>query len=100
MNPPADNLTPRQRIEQILKNGPATIRDISQLAGMSEKDVISHLPHVEKSVTARGGRLKTSPYSCMDCGFAFQGAGRFKKPGRCPKCRCERMEAAIFEIEG
>ncbi|MDI6797111.1 MAG: ArsR family transcriptional regulator [Desulfatibacillaceae bacterium] len=100
MNPAHKSLTLRRRIEEILENGPATIRDISRLAGMSEKDVSSHLPHVDKSLAARGRKLAISPYSCINCGFAFQSKKRFKKPGRCPKCKCERMEEAVFQIEG
>ncbi len=100
MKPVAKSRTPRRRVEEILLNGPATIRDISQLAGMSEKDVSSHLPHVDKSLAARGQKLTISPYSCVSCGFVFESKKRFKKPGRCPKCKCERMEEAVFQIEG
>lgn len=90
--------TIRQEIIQYLTASPLTVRDISQMAGIREKDVFHHLASIEKTLKQRQATLKQEPYRCMDCGFRFTKRKTFKKPGKCPTCRDGRIEPALFWI--
>lgn len=92
------NMTIRQELIHFLEQGPASIRDLSQLAGIMEKDVCHHLEFVSKSLKHQKKRLLKEPYSCVGCGFQFKDRKSFKKPGKCPECRGERIEPALFWI--
>ncbi len=90
--------TIRQEIISHLENGPLTVRDLSQLLGIMEKDVYHHLAFIEKTVLRQKKRIHVEPYYCMDCGFQFKNRKTFKKPGKCPKCKDGRIASAVFRI--
>ena len=92
--------TIRQEIISYLKRGPLTIRDISQSAGIMEKDVFHHLEFIEKTVRTQKNRIQMEPYYCLNCGFEFKNRKNIKKPGKCPACRGGRVAPAIFWIDG
>ncbi|MGW8162040.1 MAG: transcriptional regulator, partial [Desulfobulbales bacterium] len=46
-----------------------TLRDLSQALSIPEKDVMGHLPHLERSLRSRSGKLVEIPYKCLSCGF-------------------------------
>jgi len=75
-----------------------TLREISRAAGIPEKEVIGHLEHIRNSVKADNMKLIVHPCACISCGFVFKDRRRFSRPGRCPKCRGERIDGAIFFI--
>ncbi|MBW2256242.1 MAG: transcriptional regulator [Deltaproteobacteria bacterium] len=80
--------TIRESIRQLLADGAArTLRELSQEIGVSEKVLPHHLEHLERSLRREGRRLVLEPPQCLDCDFAFPERTRFRKPGRCPKCR-------------
>lgn len=92
--------TLRQRIVSELSEAqdPVSLRELSGLVRASEKDLISHLPHIERSLKNSGKTLKRLPAACRNCGFAFTGRQGFKKPSRCPECRSESISPARFRI--
>jgi predicted Zn-ribbon and HTH transcriptional regulator len=90
--------TVRQRIEALLRERECSSREISARLGIPEKDVPAHLDHVARGLAARAGRMAVRPAECKACGFLFEGRRRFTKPGRCPRCRGERVEAPSFHI--
>ncbi len=90
--------TLRQQIMAILQSGEWDVRSLSQRLGISEKDVIAHLPHVQRSLATSGARLVIRPSFCWACGFSFEGRGRFTRPGRCPRCRQTRIEPPHFFV--
>ena len=90
--------TTRIKILKILENQQVTALEISRLVGIKEKEVYQHLPHIEKTVRGKGGRLNMTPYYCISCGFKFKDRKRFYPPGRCPLCREERISDAFFQI--
>ena len=90
--------TIRQQIIEILKTGEQNARQISQDLGIKEKEVYSHLPHISKSLSKHGKKLKTIPAACIDCGFKFKSSNRITKPGRCPLCKGQRIENPRFII--
>ena len=96
--PPERHATVRMALEAELRRGPASARDLSTAAGVREKDVASHLEHVEQSARARGERLVVEPAACGDCGFRFEGRRRLTKPGACPECRSTRIDPPLYSL--
>lgn len=88
--------TVREELLRCLGAGPATAHDLSRAVGVSEKDVLSHLEHLDRSLRAKGGRLTVEPASCVDCGFVFRDRARLGKPGACPKCRGTHLDPPRF----
>jgi predicted Zn-ribbon and HTH transcriptional regulator len=96
---PEAGATVRQRIADALRNGPATAKDLSREAGVSEHEVAGHLEHLARSLRARGEKLAMTPPECLDCGFAFPGRERTTRPSHCPRCRSRRITLPEFRIE-
>jgi predicted Zn-ribbon and HTH transcriptional regulator len=88
--------TIRRQLMRVLKEGVWDVRSLSQELRVAEKDVIAHLPHVQKSLAAEGRELVMRPAYCWACGFTFEGRQRFTRPGRCPQCRRTRIEPPAF----
>ena len=91
--------TIRHEIIAILKTGTLTAKDISSQVGITEKDAYDHLEHIRMSLGGIHGQLVTIPAECKKCGFVFRKRERLKKPGRCPACRNEGIEAPAFTIK-
>ncbi len=90
--------TVRQELIDLLREEAMTARDLSQAAGVSEKDVYRHLVHIQKSMAGLKGRLLVTPSSCLTCGFTFTKRSRLTKPGKCPRCRDTRIASPVFRI--
>jgi transcriptional regulator len=90
--------TPREQIMEMLSQKECSARVLSQALGMSEKAIYSHIPHIIKTVSAKGETFDITPASCLSCGFEFKDRKRPSRPGRCPKCRGERIEPPGFRI--
>lgn len=91
-------LTVRQQIISLLCAEELTVRDLSQALSISEKEVIGHLSHIERSIRSQGKKLEEIPYKCLSCGFVFEKRTRFTKPGRCPKCKNSHIQTARYHI--
>ena len=67
---------------------------------VSPRTLDDELRHVERSLRGSGRRLAVAGPLCRDCGFSFPGRARrhFHPPGRCPKCKHERISAPRFRI--
>ena len=98
--PPERTETLRERLLEALHHGPSTARELGQEVGLSERDVIPHLEHLQRSLSARGQRLVVVPAECLGCGFRFEERGRLDRPSRCPSCRSERIRRPTFAVEG
>lgn len=96
--PPEQTDTPRARLRALLRDGPATARELSERAGLAEKDVLHHLAHLERSARARGEVLEVAPARCLGCGFVFGERQRLAKPGSCPECRRTRIAPPRFSL--
>lgn len=90
--------TIRENIISLLRQGEFDAREISGEVGVSEKDVAEHLTHISRSLPHRGLKLHVTPARCLDCGYRFKDRSRPRKPGRCPRCRSEHIDAPRFSI--
>lgn len=93
------DLTIRQRITGILEGGVFSAKDISRAAGVKEKEVLDHLPHIARTVNSRGRKsFVTEPSVCLNCGFVFKKRDRLKTPGKCPVCKSEEITQTRYGI--
>ncbi len=90
--------TIRQQLISLLEEETVSARDISQELRIREKEVYDHLVHIQRSVKANKKKLQIDPFRCLECGFAFKDRKRLTKPGRCPKCKNERIDSALYRI--
>lgn len=97
--PREEHETARARLRELLRAGPATARELSERAHLSEKEVRQHLQHLVRSARGRGDRISIEPSRCEACGFVFEGRDRLGKPGRCPVCRGSRIHPPRFGYE-
>jgi predicted Zn-ribbon and HTH transcriptional regulator len=93
--------TVRQEITALLQGGGNfTVRDISVNVGVSEREVLEHLAHIQRSLERKGPALAVTPAECRRCGFVFRKRERLKKPGKCPVCKSQSIEEPLFSIKG
>lgn len=97
--PPERRETVRRKILALLSGTPLSAKQISARAGIPEKEVYTHLPHLEKTVSTLMGRLAVVPAECRKCGFVFRKRERPGRPGRCPVCRGESISEPLFFLE-
>lgn len=90
-------LTLRKRMIEALEKESLDLREIGNLFGMKEKEVLDHLKHLEKSLHPR--YLIAEPAYCMACGFSFRKRTRLNTPGRCPICKSEQISPPRFKID-
>jgi hypothetical protein len=90
--------TLRRSIRSLLAGPPLSLKEISGEVRISEKDVLGHLVHLERSVRNEGCELAVTPAECGRCGFVFSKRERLKKPGRCPVCRSELIHEPLYSV--
>lgn len=90
--------TLRQDMVLQLKQGPMDIRAISQALRIREKEALIHLPHIARSVVAKGMRFEVHPAFCENCNFTFIHRQRLTRPGKCPRCRHTRIQGPWFSV--
>ena len=91
--------TIRQQIIAALSREALAARDLSRMLGIREKEVFEHLPHIKRSLSADGRRLVMTPAECLSCGHVFVKRDRLNKPGRCHRCKSERISEPLFEMK-
>lgn len=90
--------TIRQEMIEILKQGPLTARELSQILHVTEKEAISHLYHVQKSALPEY-ELQVDSAVCRGCGYQFETRKRLSKPSKCPKCRQQTIAPPCYFLE-
>jgi predicted Zn-ribbon and HTH transcriptional regulator len=95
--------TIREQIMAFLEQKEWDARALSERLGIREKEVYSHLPHIARSLETAGKKMIITSSECLACGFIFEGRKKSRekigKPGRCPKCKAERITAPRFAIQ-
>jgi transcriptional regulator len=89
--------TRRQQIIDILEDRAITIQDLATTLRADIKDIIDDLEHIKLSIKSK--KLKVEPAFCKYCGFVFKEREKLKTPTKCPKCRKEWIQPALFRIE-
>jgi len=94
----------RERIQQMLKDSKNQLsaEDIAALLGerIDPDTIYEDIEHVAKSVYAESGGEESVimfPPKCRACGFIFRGLKKPRRPGRCPKCKSERVTPPLFK---
>ena len=96
--PEERHATARQALRAALGGAPQSVRELSALTGLSEKEIPEHLEHLERTLRGEGLKLTVLPPRCVRCGFRFEERERLRKPSRCPRCKSERIEPARFTL--
>ena len=91
--------TLRQQIIHLLTDASMDLWSLSQALGLNEKEVLDHLPHIVKSLSAQKARLDVQPAVCRNCGFTFRERRRLSPPGRCPRCKQNRVEGPWYSVD-
>lgn len=96
--PSERGVTIRHAIMALLGEGKISAREISAAVGVREKDVYSHLEHIEQSCRREKRRLEITPACCKGCGFVFRKRSRLTRPGRCPVCQGTAMDEPLYHL--
>jgi len=88
--------TIRKAIIAIIERDAYSAKEISAEIGIREKEVYEHLEHVRKSM---GNPFIVIPSKCKKCNFIFEKRAKLKKPGKCPVCHNQSIEAPLFKIQ-
>jgi predicted Zn-ribbon and HTH transcriptional regulator len=89
--------TTRQRVTAALREAPASASDLAGRLDVPRSVVYDHLRHVARSLDPADERFLVAPPECRACGFAdFDDP--VAHPSRCPACRAERIEEAVFVV--
>ena len=95
--------TIRQRIVLLLSGTQRTFEELRREIGLPARRLEDELQHVERSVRRSRGeprKLVVDPARCIECGFVFRdrAPSRFNGPGRCPRCKSERIAEPRLSI--
>jgi len=90
--------TIRQSLTAALKQGWTTALELSGLVGIREKDVATHLAHIDRTLRRAGSVLEMEPAECLNCQFVFKKRDRLTRPARCPLCESERVSPPRFRV--
>jgi len=92
--------TIRQQMIDLLSEQELNARELSTALSIMEKEVYTHLEHIDRTISRQGGKLEIDPFTCLTCGFTFEGRKRWNRPGRCPKCKQGHIRMAGYRIVG
>ena len=90
--------TIRQQIVELLSEQEMNARDLSQALSIMEKEVYSHLEHINRTIANKNKKLHVAPFKCLSCGFSFDVRKKWNKPGRCPVCKKGHIRQAEYRI--
>jgi transcriptional regulator len=91
--------TLRQDLIRLLARTPMDLRDLADALGIREVEAAEHLEHAARSLKSHNRLLKTTPAQCLQCGYRFRKRTRFTRPGRCPQCKSNRIQGAIYLLD-
>jgi len=94
-----DETTTRERIRDLLTDRDASSSEIADELDIGLPSARSNVPHVARSVRSDDDlRFLVAPPECADCGFS-RFDDPLAAPSKCPSCKSERVEEAVFRIE-
>jgi hypothetical protein len=90
--------TTRQQIADALRAEQATASALATDLAVPRSAVYDHLRHVARSLDGTDEQFLVAPPECSDCGFSDYD-DPVNYPSRCPQCRSESIEEAVFKIQ-
>lgn len=92
--------TRRRRIVELLAAGEMGFEELRRELETPARLLEDDLRHVERSLRRGPARLLCEPPHCLACGFVFRDRAphRFQPPGRCPRCKSERVAEPRLRI--
>jgi predicted Zn-ribbon and HTH transcriptional regulator len=87
--------TIRQVLASVLESRELSAAELARELVLTPGEVENHLGHLKRS---HKDRLRLSPARCQDCGYVFRKRDRLDAPGRCPRCRGQRVEGPWFSL--
>jgi transcriptional regulator len=88
--------TRRQKLIEMLEKGEWSVQGLANEFCTTVKDILKDFEHIPYSI--RPKKLGQNPAYCRNCGFSFKERSRHKTPSKCPKCRSEDIQPALFKI--
>jgi predicted Zn-ribbon and HTH transcriptional regulator len=88
----------RRELLDLLRQHPATIRDLALLLDAQPREIQGDLEHLMRSLKHSEEHLVVEPARCRKCGFVFSH-DKLGKPGRCPRCRQTWITEPRFHVE-
>lgn len=91
--------TRRERLAETLGSEPATASELATELDTPRSTIYQDLKHVARSLRyEEDTEFLVAPPECTNCGFSnFDDPVNY--PSRCPECRSESIEEAVFKIE-
>jgi hypothetical protein len=90
-------MTRRQEIIEILSREEKTAQQLANIFQTELKFILDDLQHIKRTVKPR--KLAMRPAYCKVCGFVFEERSKVSRPSRCPRCKKECIQAALFRVE-
>lgn len=90
-------MTRRKEIVEILSKEEKTAQELANLFQTELKFILEDLEHIKKTINPR--KLKMRHAFCKSCGFVFKERSKVSKPSKCPRCKKEWIQAALFRVE-
>jgi len=91
--------TRRERLAEVLDEKPATASELAAELDTAVSTVYHDLKHVARSHRYKeDAEFLVAPPECTNCGFSNYD-DPVNYPSRCPECRSESIEEAVFKIE-
>ena len=89
-------MTRREEIIKLLSEKKLTANSIAKIFDVELSEIIEDLEHIKKSIKPK--KLKQEPAYCKKCSFTFKERDKIRKPSKCPKCKSEWIQEALFYI--
>ena len=91
--------TRREQLAETLSEEQATTRELAAELDRPVSTIYTDLKHVARSIRYTDDtEFLVAPPECTNCGFsAYDDPVNY--PSRCPECRSESIEEAVFKIE-
>ena len=98
--PDSAHETSRQRLARWLAQDAYDFEQLREALQLSSRELEHELRHVQRSLRHGKGRLVVTAPRCRDCEFGFPGreSRHLHPPGRCPRCKGQRILPPFFRI--
>jgi len=91
--------TRRERLAEVLGDRQATASELATELDAPASTIYQDLKHVARSMRYKDDiEFLVAPPECTNCGFSNYD-DPVNYPSRCPDCRSESIEEAVFKIE-